>query len=290
MVPGQADKLVFTDVDLTLLKTDTPTLLKSKTTGQYFHDPASGKLKLLFDYASDVAALKLKYPAIDFNDYAPDFREFGSVTELLRTNVIPEDVRLLKKSDADPKSRDFVITARSDDIMIDALDLLLTEKGIDINGVFPVNGPSATAKLGLNAPVDPNAPAGTPPAWKLSSAQKKAVSMASIMLAYGGQDAIKKVKFLDDTDDNLKAAIDLLPKMFPKTRFEFVDIEHTGGKKFKQVLMAFTGAGGEVFDAKTKKPFSQDGIKAYVDNGVGPLARDPRLYPELPSMVVQPQP
>ena len=278
---GKADKLIFTDVDLTMLKTDTPTLLKSKTTGKYFHDPNTGKLKLLFDLGVDLPKLKTQFPQVNFDDFVPDFREFGSVAELLRTNVIPEDIKLLKKSDADAKSRDFVITARSDDIVIDALDLLLSEKGVDINGIFAVNGPTTTAKIGLNAPVDPNAPAGTPPAWKLTSAQRKAVAMAAVILAYGGQDEVKKVKFLDDTDDNLKAAIELLPKMFPKTKFEFVDVEHTGGTRFKQRLMAFTGAGGEVFDARNKnKPFSTDALKAYVDNGVGPLARDPRLYPD----------
>ena len=281
LVPGQCDKVIFTDVDLTLLKTDTPTLMKSRTTGAYLHDPETGKLLLFFNFVPEMAALKAKYPTTNFDDFAPDFREFGSVTELMRTSVIPEDVRLLKKSDKDAKSRDFVITARSDDIMIDALDLLLTQKGIDINGVFTVNGPQANAKIGLSAPVDPNAPAGAPPAFVLKSSQRKAVAMAAILRVYGGQDQVKKVKFLDDGDDNLQAAMDLLPKMFPKIKFEFVDVEHTGAKKFKQRLIAYTGAGGELFDARNAgKPLSTGAIATYTDNDV-PLPMDPRLYPHL---------
>lgn len=276
---GKADKVIFTDVDLTLLKTDTPTLLKHKTSGAYLHDPGTGKLVLFHDLKAELAALKLKFPTFVFDDYAPDFREFGSVAELLRTSVIPEDLRVLKKSDQDPKSRDFVITARSDDIMIDALDLLLSQKGIDINGVFAVNGPTAVTNLGMSAPVDPAAPAGTPPAWKLSSSQRKAVAMAATLMVYGGQDHVKNVKFLDDGDDNLQAAMDLLPKMFPKIRFEFKDVEHVGGKKFKQKLVAYTGAGGELF-TKDNKPFSTDALRAYTDNDV-PMPIDPRLYPHL---------
>lgn len=276
---GKADKVIFTDVDLTLLKTDTPTLLKHKVTGAYLRDPGTGKLVLFHELKKELDALKLKYPTFKFDDYAPDFREFGSVAELLRTNVIAEDVRLLRRSDADAKSRDFVITARSDDIMIDALDLLLTQKGIDINGVFAVNGPTAVSQIGMTPPVDPSAPAGTPPAWKLSSSQRKAVTMAAILMNYGGQDHVKHVKFLDDGDDNLQAAMDLLPKMFPKIKFEFLDVEHVGNKKFKQRLVAYTGEKGELFD-KTGKPYSTDAIRAYTDNDV-PMPLDPRLYPHL---------
>lgn len=276
---GKADKVIFTDVDLTLLKTDTPTLLKHKVTGAWLRDPGTGKLVLFHELKKELDALKAKYPTFNFDEYAPDFREFGSVAELLRTSVIPEDVRLLRRSDADAKSRDFIITARSDEIMIDALDLLLTQKGIDINGVFAVNGPTAVNKVGMTPPADPSAAPGTPPAWKLSSSQRKAVTMAAILMNYGGQDHVKHVKFLDDGDDNLQAAMDLLPKLFPKIKFEFLDVEHVGNKKFKQRLVAYTGEKGELF-AKDGKPFSTDAIRAYTDNDV-PMPLDPRLYPHL---------
>jgi hypothetical protein len=277
--PGLANRVVFTDVDLTLLKTDTPTLLKHKVTGQYLHDPGTGKLLLLRDLGPELAALKAKYPAFNFDDYAPDFREFGSVAELLRMNAIPEDLRILKKSDADAKSRDFVITARSDDIMIDALDLLLTQKGVDINGVFAVNGPTAVSTLGMaDTNANPTANPPVPAAWSLKSNQRKAVSMAAVLLAYGGQDHVKNVRFMDDGDDNLQAAMDLLPKMFPKIAFEFYDVEHKGRNHFKQRLIAKSGAGGELLDARSRKPFSVDAIKTYADNDL-PIGYDPRLYP-----------
>lgn len=243
--PGIAKKLVFSDVDLTLMKTATPTLLKSKTTGEYLRNPDTGRLVILGvgtmrDQNKELAALKLKWPNVNWADYGMDFREFGSLSEVMRTEEIKSTVDILKASDKDPTSRDFIITARGDDMVPTAMKEYCAAHGVDINGVMAVNNPGQGAKLWPNV-------------TGLTSAQKKALSMAALIKLYDPQGAtVRKIKFMDDTDDNLKAAAELLPALFPNIRFEFEDIIHGPRDGYTHKIVARTGAGGGLLDAHGK--------------------------------------
>lgn len=97
----------------------------------------------------------------------------------------------------------------------------------------------------------------------LSSAQKKAVTMAALLELYGpGTAEVKKVKYLDDTDSNLVAAMELIPKMFPHIKFEFYDVVHRKSGRYDQELVAKTTGAGELKDAKGKV-FGPDRIAGY---------------------------
>lgn len=269
IAPGQADKLLFTDADLTMLKTSTPTLLKHKVTGEYLRYPDSGRLVLLGigphrGGKADFEAIKAQFPAIDWDSYGFDFSEFGSLTELLRTPMIPDDLRALRRSDRDPQSRDFVVTSRSSENIPLFMDAVLSAHGIDINGVLAVGTPSLTSKLGMGDPA-------------LTSARKKALTMAAIITAYGGAESLKEVKFLDDTDENLIAAMQLLPKLFPTIKFSFYDVlNEDGSDKFKHHLIARTTLSGELVDGRNKR-ISVEAIDGYKSNDQYPL--DPIFQP-----------
>ncbi len=255
--PGLINRIVFSDADLTLLDTSTPVLLKNATTGAHLRypegTPRAGHLVLLGGGAErnadkELADLKLALPTLDWASYGPDYSEFNSLSEILRSGIIPDDLSTLKRSDKDPKSKDFVITSRSATYTAEYMNEVLFRQGIDINGVFAVNEATQAAQLNTGA---------------MSSAQKKAVTMASLILAYGGADSIKNVRFMDDTDKNLKAAWELLPKMFPTIHFDFVDVIESAGKsEFKHQGVAHTTAGGELAGADGKK-LSVEGLAAY---------------------------
>jgi hypothetical protein len=243
--PGKAKTLIFTDADLTLINSAPPSLLKHKQTGEHLKHPETGEVLRLGlgperDAKKDLARLKTQYPSVPWRDYKLDDSAYGSRAEILATPAIGSTVRTLKASDRNPASRDFVITARSHGTVAPALDEYLRGKGADINGVFAVNHIPTAAKLGT---------------LKLSSQQKKAVTMAALLKLYQPADArLDTVKFLDDTDKNLVASMQLLPKLYPKTRFEFYDVVHTGNERFERVLVARSDLRrpGELVDSKGK--------------------------------------
>jgi hypothetical protein len=108
-----------------------------------------------------------------------------------------------------------------------ALDDYLRARGIDINGSFAVSDPVQGGQVGVPL--------------SLSSAKKKALTMAALIEAYGGEGSVKTVRFYDDGDSNLKAAMELLPRLFPELKFEFIDVIHTAVDRFEHVLVARTG-------------------------------------------------
>jgi hypothetical protein len=271
--PGTTDSVVFTDVDLTLVKTSTPTPLKNKTTGEYLMDPANPGHMLLLGVGADrdqnkeLTALKAKYPNVKWDDYGMDYGEFGSIAELLRQPANPRTMDILRAADkADPKNRDIVITARSDDRNAPGLKEYLARRDVAIDGVFAVNNPGQTQKLGV--------PTTTPP---LTSAQKKALAMAAVLKLDDPQSSqIRHVRFMDDTDDNLKAAMQLLPRLFPNVQFEFTDVIHTAQNGYVPKTVARSGAApGELDDARGKV-MDDAAIQAYASKDA-PFKPDPIL-------------
>ncbi len=240
--PGKARSIVFTDADLTLLQTSVPVYLAHRETGELLADPATGRPFELGlgpdrDQTKELAELKVRHPDVRFDDYRFDFRAFDSAEEILATPEIPQTTGLLRRSDrGGPQNREIVVTARQFDSVPPAIDRYLAARGVDANGVFAVKSPAHAPKLGVDRP-----DLGTP--------ERKALAMAALLKVYAPAAAeVDTVKVLDDGDWNLAAAAELLPKLFPKTRFEFVDVVHAGGGKYEHRVMARSAPGGKQGD------------------------------------------
>jgi hypothetical protein len=251
-VPGRVKDLLITDADHTLLKTAMPIFVKRRG-GGLLRD-VNGKLVVLglksADYIAEFEALKKSYP----NELLElDFSEYGSTNNILNTREIQSTLRELRMSDlgGDDK-REFVITARANDTVVSALDEYLAERRVTLDGVFATNNPAMMAQLGLGGI------SGT--------AKRKALIMAGLAQVYG----LEKVpgaslKFIDDTDENLVSAMQLLPRMFPKMRFEFQDVVHVGSGRYVQQLVGQTGKDGQLQGADGL-PLTDAQIAAYHSN------------------------
>lgn len=231
--PGLCDRVVFTDADHTLLDTRTSVYLKHKGTGERLIDPTTGKpLALGREFERELAAAKGRLTEVPWHLYEPDFSEFLVDGEVVRTPLIAETVSKLEDADRNARSREFVITARNSETAGAELMASLALHGVNIQGVFAVNSDTLQNSLAI--------PKG------LTSAQKKALVMAAILLTYDPeQSRIRRVSFMEDGDANLVAAMQLLPKLFPGIRFEFVDVVNVG-HEFRHVEVARTHPDGEL--------------------------------------------
>ena len=261
--PGKCREVVFTDADHTIIKSSTPVYMVHKRTGEHMRHPETGRLLMLgvkgAGYKEELASLKESYPEAGWGDYKKDFRDFGSIAEVMRTPEIGETIDRLERSDRDRGSRDFIITARHLASSVPALDEYLAARDVDINGVFPVNNGTIAKKMGYSR-------------LRVTSPQRKALVMASLLKLYDPDSAnVRKVTYLEDKDENLVAAMELLPKLFPDVRFEFKDVVHRGDERFEQELVARTGRSGELKDGAGRVLTTEElGSYASVDAPRGP--------------------
>ncbi|MCK6549227.1 hypothetical protein L6R52_25515, partial [Myxococcota bacterium] len=263
---GKAKRLVFTDADLTLLKTATPVYLVDRATGERMAHPETGRLLRLGvgptrSSERELEQLKARFPGVAWDAYDVDYSEYASLSELLATPPIEEDLARLRRSDGDPESRDFVITARGQDNTASNLSTYLSNHDVDINGVLAVNERTLVERLGLDLP-------------ELTSARTKAVVMAAVIAAYDAA-SIERVKLIDDTDENLIATAELLPKLFPQLALELWDVLcEKGTDEWRQTLIARTSPLGELVDAKGR-PLPREALESYRSRDHYPV--DPRF-------------
>ncbi|MFQ5729445.1 MAG: hypothetical protein ACE5GN_03695 [Waddliaceae bacterium] len=250
--PDPVDSIIFSDADHTLLKTQTPILLKNKKTGQLVKDPTTGKIIRLPNrsFLQAVGRLKEKYPELPWDSYEIDFGEMGSIVAIDITPPIKHIVEILQSSDQEKTNKEFIITARSSAIIPSAFEEYFTNLGVDLDGVFAVNNPSLNERLKLSGK-------------GLSAAQKKAVTMAAIIQLYMPGGTLKEVSFYDDGDDNLQMAMELLPILFPQIIFRFFDVIHMGDNKFRLKPVAVTGDKGKLMSAEGRKEWTLDDIRSY---------------------------
>jgi hypothetical protein len=239
-VPGRVRHLLITDADHTLFQTSSPIFVRVKG-GGLLRDKA-GKLVMLGlkspDYKREFDKLLKTFPADKRAALELDFTEYGSIKSVLEAREIESTLREMRVAElSGDDKRMFVITARGNETAMTALEEYLADRRITADGIFGVNNPKQMDALGLGR-------------FRLTTAQRKAMVMAVLLKLYEGQHRpIESVKFLDDTDENLIAAMQLLPKLFPKTKFEFADVVHTGKGHFEQRLVA-TSAGKQLLNAE----------------------------------------
>jgi hypothetical protein len=270
--PEEVRQLVFTDADHTFLQTHAPVWVRRKDTGERFLDPQSGKAVAVAlttaDYEGDYARLRAQHPDVRWEDYALDFTWYGSTDEIRRTKAIAPTLHALRERSRDELSRAYVITARSSEAVVQGLDRYLQRRGVSVCGVFAINEPKKMQALGLNAP-------------GLDSAKRKALMMAALIQLHserGGPP--ERVVFYDDSDQNLIAAMQLLPKLFPQVSFQFHDVRHEGRGVFKPVVVAVSSAMPGGLMRAHGAPLSDAQIAAYRSDDAPLVAPSLRRYDE----------
>ena len=242
------NKIIFSDADHTLLKTQTPILLKNKTTGQLFKDPETKKVLRLPNrsFLEALENLKKRYPNQPWDEFEIDFNEMGSIVAIDVTPPIEHIIDILKCSDKSKNNKEFIITARSSTSVAPAMEDYFKNFDLELDGTFAVNNPEINSLLKLQG-------------QGLSAAHKKAITMAALIKLYSP----KEVSFYDDGDDNLQAAMDLLPGLFPDLPLRFYDIIHIGQSRFKLSPVAFTRLGGVVISSCDGRVWSKEEIRSY---------------------------
>lgn len=252
---GVAAAITFTDADLTLFEAPAlPTYLVHAKTGALLMHPETGQPVRLGmgpgrDAKAEQAELAAAYPSLDLSAYRQDNREFDSVANILSAQPIPVTVDALKQS-ADTR-RQFVVTARGSNTAVrDGLAAYLERREVPMDGVFMIYHAEEASKLGLDAQVK-------------GQGQRKALTMAAVLHRYDPSMAtVRHVRFIDDNDENLRAAMTLLPALFPRIRFEFVDVVHEGHGQYRHQTVARSSRDGGLADARGQALSAAD-IEAY---------------------------
>lgn len=270
LAPGSCRALTFTDFDHTITQSGAPIALRRKTRfpgepEELLRDPRTGHLVMLgverSQWVKDYEALRAALPEIDWDDYEPDFREAGSLVQTLKAKEVPQSIELLRASGRGADRRNIVVTARQEDRAIHAVAEYFKVREIPLAATFAVWTQAHGETLGLD-----RAP--------LNTGQRKALTMAAILKLYAPTgNEVRQVRFLEDDDDNLRAAMQLLPRMFPEMSFEFVDVIHRGAGIFEHATVA-RAEGGVL-----RKP---DGARLTADELAAYRSPDVRLPPEYP--------
>lgn len=248
---GLVDHVVFTDADHTLVNTSTPVLLRDAATDHLVHHPVTGDIVALPSrgYQDAFEDLKKEFPNRDWSAVGFDYSGMADAAELHRHDHIESTAEVLRDNEASGRGRQFIITARSSDNIPAAFLDYANQRDVNLSGTFPVNGQRYTDAFDFSR-------------HKLDTAEKKAMTMAALMHLYAPKNGtLETVRFYEDSDPNLRAAMQLLPKLFPKTNFEFWDVVHNDEGGFDSHLIA-TNDGPTVLD-KDGKRLSEADIKTY---------------------------
>ena len=231
-------RLTFTDVDLTLLATTAGDRVVDGR-GRPVIDPQTGRQLITsvggnHAFGDDLDAFQARYPQVDVSEFSIDESEWDDTERLARERPIPNTTALLANKAPDEKQ--IVLTARFNSRIIDAMKQKLGQSGVAIDGVFLSYNGRQAERMGL----PDNAP----------TAVRKALTMAATIAAYDPAGAdVKTVRYMEDSDANMKAAMQLLPKLFPNKKFEFIDVISRGNGQFEPVVIARSGsAPGQLVD------------------------------------------
>lgn len=241
-------RLMLTDADLTLFDSPViPVLLRHKQTHQLLSHPDTKETLRLGvgpdrDVMKEYNAVRGAHQEIAWSEYNPEPASVSHLANILAAKEILPTIHSVKKANADEGSREIVVTARGgDDSVVAGIRELLGRHGARLDGAVMLYHPEHKEKLGLTDEVK-------------GQGRKKALAMAALLTLFDPQAAtLKRVRFMDDNDDNLIAAMQLLPKLFPNIRFEFVDVVHLGEGRFEPRLVARSQRGGAIKDAAGKR-------------------------------------
>lgn len=241
-------RLMLTDADLTLFDSPViPVLLRHNQSHELLNHPDTHEpLRLGIgpdrDVMKEYNAIRGAHEEIAWKEYTPEPASVSHLANILAAKEILPTIHSVKTANADQSSREIVVTARGgDDSVVAGIRELLGRHGARLDGAVMLYHPEHRQKLGLTDEVK-------------GQGRKKALAMAALLTLFDPQSAtLKRVRFMDDNDDNLIAAMQLLPKLFPNIRFEFVDVVHLGQGRFEPRLVARSQRGGTIKDAAGKR-------------------------------------
>jgi hypothetical protein len=253
MPAGPQARLTFTDADLTLLKTKVGDRLVDRR-GMPVIDPDRQRpivtgIGANLSYGDDISAISKRHPEMNWKSFDFDESDWDDPARLMSERLVPATISLLK-ADQTAGGKEIVVTARVGTRIIDALAKKLKQGGLDVDGVFAVWNDDQVDKLKLPE--------------RLDTPARKALTMAATIKAYDPDDAtVRQVRFVDDSDENLQAAMQLLPRLFPDKSFEFVDVVHTGGEDYVPKVVARSGDAPGTLVGADGRAFGPREISAY---------------------------
>lgn len=234
MQPGSVKEIVFSDADHTFLHTMAPKFFRHKTTGELLIDGQGNPVIQM--RKQTLAKIKAHYPDIDFSEYKRDDTSFDSLVEIMRTHPIGPTMDLLRESDGNPDHRQIVITARgAGDTVQPGINAFLSRRDMDPDGVLAVGDPAYFEATGMTRARG---------IGFFNGPYRKSLTMAALIAQMDPQGIhLQKVRFLDDNDSNLRAAMALLPVLYPELNLEFWDIVHVAPRVFEHQLAGRSTAG-----------------------------------------------
>jgi glycerophosphoryl diester phosphodiesterase len=249
-----AKELIFSDADLTLIKATVGMRLRDAD-GNLVMNPDTGKPIVMLSgggakNGDDLEALKRNHPELPWATFKEDHAQYDSPEAILSSKPIPETLNKLREEQRKDGTKEFVITARWDQKVVGGMDQYMKKQGVKLDGVFVALNDEQSKALGF-----------TP---ELTTPQRKAMAMAALITLHDPKAAkVHKVTFMEDNDANLSASMQLLPKLFPKVKFEFDDVVHTGGGHFERRVVAKSDEKSSALLTASGKPMTADAIAHY---------------------------
>jgi hypothetical protein len=199
-------------------------VLRDAKTGELAVNPVTGQtIRLGSEFQAEREALEKQFPELPWAELVNDFREFNDVAAVEQSPPIAATVDALRDDPVRGGERKFMITARTSAPVLAALGEVARRQGLELDQVFSAKDPAVTDALSLGDA-------------KLDTAARKALMIAALIEVYRPKHAeIDHVTFYDDTDGNLARAKELLPQLFPKTRFDFIDVVRQSDGSFTHV-------------------------------------------------------
>jgi hypothetical protein len=248
-------ELVLTDMDGTFIQTNVTMHIRDKVTGELLKDPRTGELFSLGlgrpgREAKDFERIQKQLPTVEWSRYELDQSDFGSEERILAAEHIALTRKCLQRLERHKGALEFVVTGRWHDTVAPAFQKRLQQEGLHPTASFVMAAPSQAGplKFPVSMPVS----------------ERKAVTMAALIRVLDPEGThLKRVTFLDDSDGNLRDAMTLLPRMFPKISLHFMDIVDKGGGHFVLREAASSGKSPGTLVNRRGRPMTQHDVDAY---------------------------
>lgn len=235
-LPSQ--RLVISDIDHTLVQSDTWVGFVDGHSGEPIKDPMTDARIMVHNAQANAYVQTLRERFAHLTDISVDWTPMGEVHELDMCDGIANTIEAMRNHQRLTNAPVLAVTARSHVELLPGIKDYFARRQVRMGAVFGVNNAGLSAKLEI---------------CRHGVGARKALIMAAMVDLYRDHaGSLSEVFFYDDHADNLRRAMELLPKLFPNITFTFVDVVHQGDGHFEPTVAAVAHR-GQMVDAHGKQ-------------------------------------
>jgi hypothetical protein len=258
LAPRGGVTIDVTDLDLTIAQTNRaiPFVYKSRPNELVKNPETGGLLEINYGPGAqrehELLELKRRWgDRVPWDEIEPVSHAMRTAEEVRATPEIELSIERLRKDQRKNGNRTYVVSNTGSEAALRGAKQFLEDRSLRSAGILSSSHSEQLARLGI--PKD------------ASTGVRKALMIAAIIRAHEQKGVpVKSLRFMEDKDETVRAAMELLPSLFPHVRFEIIDVVHKGDRRHEHVV-AGRGKNGVLTDDRGR-PLDREAIAKYESN------------------------